>query len=87
MKNLTIAAMAAIVLLTASSCDKSNDDNTQVTMLLNQTQISYDSNGVWTDAMAEGTNVVSHGGTDLWQAAATMWPTIALATGSTTSIP
>ena len=61
MKNLTIAAMAAIVLLTASSCDKSNDDNTQVTMLLNQTQISYDSNGVWTDAMAEGTNVVSQG--------------------------
>lgn len=60
MKKITLLAIAAIALLTAS-CDKSNDDNTQVTMLLNQTQISYDSNGVWTDAMTEGTNVVSQG--------------------------
>ncbi len=61
MKHLTIAAIAATMLIAASSCDKSNDDNTQVTLLLNQTPISYGYNDVWTEAMSEGTNVVSQG--------------------------
>ena len=53
MKRLTLITMAVTMLLAASSCDKSNDYNTQVTLLLNQTPISYDSRGVWTDAMTE----------------------------------
>lgn len=61
MKRLTLITMAVTMLLAASSCDKSNDYNTKVTLLLNQTPISYDSRGVWTDAMTEGTNVVSQG--------------------------
>lgn len=43
------------------SCDKNDDDNNIVTLYLNQTQIPYDTNGLWSDAMTEGSHVLSQG--------------------------
>ena len=60
MKKATLLLMAAFI-LALTSCDKSNDDNTLVEVLLNQTQLAYDSVGVWTGAMDPTAQVVSQG--------------------------
>lgn len=54
---------SALCLLLATfvfaSCDKNDDDNDIITLYLNQTQIPYDTNGLWSDAMTVGANIVS----------------------------
>lgn len=42
-----------------TSCDKNDDDNNTITVFLNQTQLSYDDNGVWNEAMTEGSKIIS----------------------------
>ncbi len=51
----------AVITATLTACDKSNADYSQVEVLLNQTQLRYDDNGLWADAMNETSNVVSQG--------------------------
>lgn len=51
----------AVIAATLTACDKSNADYSQVEVLLNQTQLRYDDNGLWADALNETSNVVSQG--------------------------
>ncbi len=53
--------LLAVTAATLTACDKSNADYSQVEVLLNQTQLHYDNNGLWADAMNENANVVSQG--------------------------
>lgn len=43
------------------SCDKNDDDNNIVTVYLNQSQIAYDEEDVWSNAMTEGAQIISQG--------------------------
>jgi hypothetical protein len=57
--NKKLALLLSIALLFLTSCDKDNDEDSKVVVLLNQTAINYDSTNVWTDALKAGTNIVS----------------------------
>lgn len=56
-----ITALALIVALPTlvTSCAEDGEDANHITVRIDQTEISYDEDGVWTDAMTPGTYIAS----------------------------
>ena len=53
--------MLILAALTLNSCDKTEDNDNVITVYLNQTEIPYDTAGVWSEAMTIGANIISQG--------------------------
>ncbi len=60
MKKTTLTLIAAVAVM-LSACDKSNNDYSLVEVILNQTQLDYDENGLWTGATDGNATVISQG--------------------------
>lgn len=58
---LKISLSALIATTFLSSCEKNDEDNSIITVYLNQTEIPYDENGVWSQAMTENARIISQG--------------------------
>lgn len=58
-KLLNFSIYILLATFTLTSCDKNDEDDSLITVFLNQTQISYDDNGIWSNAMTVGTKLIS----------------------------
>lgn len=56
---ISISSAIILCLLTIASCDRNDDDDNSITVYLNQTDIPYDNDGVWSAVLTQGTKIIS----------------------------
>lgn len=60
-KFIKLAILSLIITSSLVSCDKNEEDNSIVTLYLNQSEIQYDDNNIWSNALSAEAKIISQG--------------------------
>ncbi len=58
-KFIKLSLLSLLMISGLSSCDKTEDVDDMITVYLNQTEIPYDDNGIWANALTESSYIIS----------------------------